>query len=114
MRGIAGSSDGSSAHRACRGRSQRGPAPESTRKGGTTETQAVSPRKSEVGIMTELILVGALLGFGLLFVLLLLYFVPVGLWITAVFSGVRVGLGTMIGMRLRKVPPGEIVRPLIS
>src|SRR5680860_1604575 len=45
---------------------------------------------------------------------LLFYFVPVGLWITAIFSGVRVGLGTLIGMRLRKVVPGEIVRPLIS
>src|SRR5215204_6507701 len=42
------------------------------------------------------------------------YFVPVGLWITALFSGVRVGMGTLIGMRLRKVNPGEIVRPLIS
>jgi uncharacterized protein YqfA (UPF0365 family) len=50
----------------------------------------------------------------LLFVLFFLYFVPVGLWITAIFSGVRVGLGTLIGMRLRKVNPGEIVRPLIS
>ena len=44
----------------------------------------------------------------------LLYFVPVGLWITAIFSGVRVGLGTLIGMRLRKVIPSEIIRPLIS
>jgi uncharacterized protein YqfA (UPF0365 family) len=42
------------------------------------------------------------------------YFVPVGLWITALFSGVRVSLGTLIGMRLRKVVPAEIVRPLIS
>jgi uncharacterized protein YqfA (UPF0365 family) len=42
------------------------------------------------------------------------YFVPVGLWITALFSGVRVSLGTLIGMRLRKVVPSEIVRPLIS
>jgi uncharacterized protein YqfA (UPF0365 family) len=42
------------------------------------------------------------------------YFVPVGLWITAMFSGVRVGLGTLIGMRLRKVNPGDIVRPFIS
>jgi len=50
----------------------------------------------------------------LLFVLFFLYFVPVGLWITAIFSGVRVGLGTLIGMRLRKVQPGDIVRPLIS
>jgi uncharacterized protein YqfA (UPF0365 family) len=48
------------------------------------------------------------------FVLLFLYFVPVGLWITAIFSGVRVGLGTLIGMRLRKVQPGDIVRPHIS
>ncbi len=42
------------------------------------------------------------------------YFVPVGLWITALFSGVRVGLGTLIGMRLRKVNPADIVRPYIS
>jgi uncharacterized protein YqfA (UPF0365 family) len=42
------------------------------------------------------------------------YFVPIGLWITAIFSGVRVSIGTLIGMRLRKVPPADIVRPLIS
>jgi uncharacterized protein YqfA (UPF0365 family) len=42
------------------------------------------------------------------------YFVPVGLWITALFSGVRVGMGTLIGMRLRKVNPADIVRPYIS
>jgi hypothetical protein len=47
----------------------------------------------------------------IVFVLLFLYFVPVGLWVTAIFSGVRVGLGTLIGMRLRKVQPGDIVRP---
>jgi uncharacterized protein YqfA (UPF0365 family) len=64
--------------------------------------------------MTDLILIAVLLGVVLLFGAFFLYFVPVGLWITAVFSGVRVGLGTMIGMRLRKVPPGDIVRPLIS
>jgi uncharacterized protein YqfA (UPF0365 family) len=42
------------------------------------------------------------------------YFVPVGLWVTAVFSGARVGMGTLIGMRLRKVNPADIVRPYIS
>ena len=47
-------------------------------------------------------------------VVFFLYFVPVGLWITAIFSGVRVGLGTLIGMRLRKVNPSDIVRPYIS
>lgn len=44
----------------------------------------------------------------------LFYFVPIGLWITALFSGVRVSIGTLIGMRLRKINPSEIVRPLIS
>ena len=32
-----------------------------------------------------------------------LRFVPVGLWVTAYFSGVKVGIGTLIGMRLRRV-----------
>ncbi len=50
----------------------------------------------------------------LVVVVAFVYFVPVGLWITALFSGVRVGLGTLIGMRLRKVNPHEIIRPLIS
>lgn len=49
-----------------------------------------------------------------LFILLFFYFVPLGLWVTAVFSGVHVGIGTLIGMRLRKVNPAAIVRPLIS
>lgn len=52
-----------------------------------------------------------------LFLVLLIfffYFVPLGLWITALFSGVRVSIGTLIGMRLRKVNPADIVRPYIS
>ncbi len=39
----------------------------------------------------------------------LIYFVPVGLWIQALVSGAPVGIGTLIGMRLRKVPPSVIV-----
>ncbi len=62
---------------------------------------------------TALILVTAAAAI-LAIVSLFFYFVPVGLWITAIFSGVRVGLGTLIGMRLRKVQPAEIIRPLIS
>lgn len=62
----------------------------------------------------------ALLGSGLIFViivavLLFFYFVPVGLWITAFFSGVRVSIfRDLIGMRLRKVAPGPIVRSMIT
>jgi uncharacterized protein YqfA (UPF0365 family) len=60
--------------------------------------------------------VGLIAGIVILVLLIFLffYFVPVGLWITAIFSGARVGLGTLIGMRLRKVSPGDIVRPYIS
>ena len=41
-------------------------------------------------------------------------FIPVGLWITALFSGVKVGLGTLIGMRMRRVSPHRIINPLIK
>ncbi|MCE2398327.1 MAG: flotillin-like protein FloA [Gemmatimonadetes bacterium] len=47
-------------------------------------------------------------------VVLLLWAVPVRLWIEAVSSRVRLGLGTLIGMRLRKVSPPAVVRPLIA
>lgn len=43
-----------------------------------------------------------------------LYFVPINLWITAIFSNVRVGIGELIGMRIRKVPPSIIVNSLIT
>jgi uncharacterized protein YqfA (UPF0365 family) len=36
------------------------------------------------------------------------------LWIEAIFAGVRVGIGDLIGMRLRKVNPAMVVRPLIA
>lgn len=42
------------------------------------------------------------------------YFVPVGLWINALFAGVKVGLGSLMGMRLRKVPPAVIVTSKIT
>ncbi|MEK6189730.1 MAG: flotillin-like protein FloA [Carnobacterium alterfunditum] len=41
-------------------------------------------------------------------------FVPVGLWVTAYFSGVKVSIGTLVGMRLRRVAPQDIIRPLIK
>lgn len=43
-----------------------------------------------------------------------LRFVPVGLWITAFFSGVKVNIGTLIGMRFRRVAPRNIIQPLIK
>ena len=49
-----------------------------------------------------------------LLIILFFTFVPVGLWITAFFSGVKVKVSTLIGMRLRRVRPGRIVNPMIK
>ena len=57
---------------------------------------------------------------GLLIIVLLVLislffrFVPVGLWITAYFSGVKVGIGNLSGMRLRRVVPKMIINPMIK
>jgi uncharacterized protein YqfA (UPF0365 family) len=51
---------------------------------------------------------------GIIFLFVFLYFVPVNLWITAIFSGVRVGLLELVFMRIRKVPPSIIVNSLIT
>ena len=53
----------------------------------------------------------ALLVVGLIFIL---YLVPIPLWIAAWASGAYVGLFTLIGMRLRRVPPGTVVTARIS
>lgn len=43
-----------------------------------------------------------------------LSFVPIGLWITAMFSGVKVSIMTLVGMRFRRVAPSKIVNPMIK
>ncbi|TRX59405.1 UPF0365 family protein [Fulvivirga sp. M361] len=63
--------------------------------------------------MEGILLIG-LIFLGIVGVLLFFYFIPVGLWVTAIFSGVRVTLGELIGMRFRKVPPSVIVNSLIT
>jgi len=51
---------------------------------------------------------------GIVILMVLAWAVPVRLWIEAIFAGVRVGLGDLIGMRLRKVNPASVIRPLIA
>ena len=51
---------------------------------------------------------------GIIAFFMFMYFVPVGLWITAIFAGVKITIGELIGMRIRKVPPGVIVNSLIT
>ncbi|MCE4564991.1 flotillin-like protein FloA [Maribellus sp. CM-23] len=45
---------------------------------------------------------------------IVLYFIPIGLWFSALVSGVRISLIQLFLMRFRKVPPGVIVRALIE
>jgi uncharacterized protein YqfA (UPF0365 family) len=40
--------------------------------------------------------------------------IPIGLWISAISAGVKVQLTSLIGMRLRRVPPARIILPLIK
>lgn len=63
---------------------------------------------------------GLTIGLGLIVIIIiaaivvLLSFIPVGLWISAFAAGVKIGLGTLVGMRLRRVPPVRIVNPMIK
>ncbi|MDO7788232.1 flotillin-like protein FloA [Desulforamulus aquiferis] len=51
---------------------------------------------------------------GVVLFVTLMSFIPVGLWISALAAGVKVGIITLVGMRLRRVPPAQIVNPLIK
>ena len=47
-------------------------------------------------------------------VLILLHFVPMGLWISALAADVSISLFNLVGMRFRRVEPRMIVIPLIK
>jgi len=51
---------------------------------------------------------------GIVGVVIILSFIPIGLWISALAAGVKIGIMTLIGMRFRRVPPAKIVSPLIK
>lgn len=61
------------------------------------------------GALLLVLFVVAVFGISLFF-----HFVPVGLWITAAASGVRLKFSALFGMRFRKVDPKRIVYPLIA
>jgi uncharacterized protein YqfA (UPF0365 family) len=65
---------------------------------------------SAVGIA----LILALVFFAVLVIAVFMHFIPIGLWIRALASGVRVSFMTLFGMRFRKVNPAAIVDPLIT
>ena len=62
--------------------------------------------------------IGVIIGLSIAGLILLLvfftYFIPVGLWFSALLSGVRISLVQLIFMRWRKVPPSIIVNAMIN
>ncbi len=62
------------------------------------------------------------LGFGIgmfaflafIFMIFFVWLVPFPLWIAAWSSGAYVGLLTLVAMRFRRVPPGQIINPYIT
>lgn len=58
----------------------------------------------------EIIIIGAVVIVALLF----FSFVPLGLWISAVASGVKIGIFDLVGMKIRRVAPQRIVLSLVK
>jgi uncharacterized protein YqfA (UPF0365 family) len=52
----------------------------------------------------------------LIIILLVVFFtiIPVGMWISAVASGVKISIFSLVGMKLRRVKPAKIVNPMIK
>jgi uncharacterized protein YqfA (UPF0365 family) len=63
----------------------------------------------EGALFYVVVIIAGIIGLWIIF-----YFIPVGLWFSALISGVRISLLQLILMRWRKVPPAVIVRALIE
>ncbi|WP_117169184.1 flotillin-like protein FloA [Paraliobacillus sediminis] len=63
-----------------------------------------------LGQFVPLIIIGIII----IAVVILFTFIPVMLWVSALAAGVKVGIFTLIGMRLRRVVPARVINPLIK
>ena len=68
------------------------------------------PVLAALGVLPVVVIIVA----AIVFLILFFSFVPLGLWISARASGVRIGVLQLVGMRVRKVAPHRIVNPLIK
>jgi uncharacterized protein YqfA (UPF0365 family) len=57
-----------------------------------------------------LLITGAIIIFFFFF----FWLIPVGLWVSALAAGVKVSIGSLVGMRLRRVPPAKIILNMIK
>ena len=59
---------------------------------------------------------GSIIIAAIVIIALMVFFtvIPVGMWISAVASGVKIGIFTLVGMKIRRVRPAKIVGPMIK
>ena len=60
------------------------------------------------------ILLWVILGVALILLLVLFRFIPIGMWIRSVASGVHISFRSLIGMKVRRIKPEKLVYPLIK
>ena len=68
-------------------------------------------------VLNDTLKIGAPVIIAVLVIVLIFVFVtviPVGEWISAVASGVKISIFSLVGMKLRRVRPAKIVRPMIK
>ena len=63
---------------------------------------------------TSTVLISAFTILTVLAVLAMLWFIPLGLWVTALVSGVRINFFQLIFMRLRRVDPKVVINEMIK
>ena len=64
--------------------------------------------------MEQIIWIFAIVVAAIIFLAVFFSFVPFGLWISALASGVRINILTLVGMRIRRIVPSRIINPMIK
>ena len=64
--------------------------------------------------MPSAVLIPVIIVVVLIALAIILHFVPMGLWISAAASGVRISIFSMVGMRFRRINPSKVVLPMIK
>ena len=64
--------------------------------------------------MDGFVWIGLIVVIALIFLFILFHYIPFGMWIRAMASGVHVSIRSLIGMRIRHISPARLVDPLIK
>ena len=64
--------------------------------------------------MDGFVWIGFIVVIALIFLFILFHYIPFGMWIRAMASGVHVSIRSLIGMRIRHISPARLVDPLIK